>query len=66
MPDAHPSEPHIGKLIGRYRVLRQIGIGGMGAVYLVERADQEFREQVAIKALRPGGLGPACLTRASG
>ena len=54
MENAQPCDPQIGKLIGHYRVLRRIGIGGMGAVYLAERADHEFQQQVAIKALRPG------------
>lgn len=40
-----------GSLVGPYRVVREIGSGGMGAVYLAERAD-EFRLQVAIKVLR--------------
>ncbi len=40
--------------MGHYRLLRLLGSGGMGAVYLAERADAEFHQQVAIKALRPG------------
>jgi tetratricopeptide (TPR) repeat protein len=44
-----------GRLLGAYRLLRQIGEGGMGAVYLSERADGEFRKQVAVKLL-PIGL----------
>src|SRR5690349_193779 len=39
--------------IGPYRVLRRIGQGGMGAVYLAER-DDEFRQQVAIKLVKRG------------
>jgi serine/threonine protein kinase/tetratricopeptide (TPR) repeat protein len=38
--------------IGPYRVLRELGRGGMGVVYLAERSDGEFRRQVAIKLLR--------------
>ena len=38
--------------IGPYRVLREIGRGGMGVVYLAERADGQYRRQVAIKLLR--------------
>ena len=40
--------------IGPYRVLREIGKGGMGVVYLGERADGEFRKQVAIKLITSG------------
>ncbi|MEK7404134.1 MAG: protein kinase [Acidobacteriota bacterium] len=47
-------DPSLGRLVGHYRLLRRIGAGGMGAVYLAERADEVFRHQVAIKALRPG------------
>jgi eukaryotic-like serine/threonine-protein kinase len=36
---------------GPYRVLRRIGIGGMGEVWLAERSDGEFEQRVAIKQL---------------
>src|SRR5690606_34614599 len=35
--------------VGPYRLLREIGRGGMGAVYLAERDDDEYRRQVAVK-----------------
>ncbi len=38
--------------VGAYRVLRLLGQGGMGAVYLAERADGQFERQVAIKVVR--------------
>ncbi len=41
-----------GKLFGRYKVVREIGRGGMGAVFLVERADGEFKQQAALKIVR--------------
>ena len=40
-----------GQLVGRYRVLRTLGRGGMAAVYLAERADEQFRQQVAVKLI---------------
>lgn len=40
--------------IGPFRVLREIGRGGMGTVYLGERATDAFVQQVAIKRLRRG------------
>jgi serine/threonine-protein kinase len=41
--------------IGPYRVVRPIGHGGMGTVYLAERADDQYRQQVALKLVRKGG-----------
>jgi serine/threonine-protein kinase len=40
--------------IGPYRLIREIGRGGMGAVYLAERSDGQYRKQVAIKLVPPG------------
>jgi serine/threonine-protein kinase len=40
-----------GRRIGPYVVEREIGAGGMGTVLLAERADEQFRQQVAIKVL---------------
>ena len=39
---------------GPYRLLDVIGRGGMGAVYLAERADGEVTQQLAVKLLPPG------------
>src|SRR5207248_2694405 len=44
----------VGELIGPYRVLREIGRGGMGAVYVAERADQQYEKRVAIKLIKRG------------
>ena len=41
----------IGARIGSYRVIRALGHGGMGSVYLGERADGEFEQHVAIKLI---------------
>jgi len=43
---------HSGEQLGNYKLLRQIGLGGMGAVYLAERSDGEFEQQVALKIVR--------------
>ncbi len=43
-----------GSEVGSYRVVRQIGVGGMGVVYEGIRADAEFDKRVAIKFLRRG------------
>jgi serine/threonine protein kinase/Tfp pilus assembly protein PilF len=45
---------HAGQNIGPYRVIRKIGQGGMGAVYLAARADQAFQKEVAIKLIKGG------------
>lgn len=47
------SEP-IGQRLGAYRIVSEIGRGGMGSVYLAERADGQFEKQVAIKLLKRG------------
>ena len=44
-----------GTEIGAFRIIRSLGEGGMGAVYLAERIDEAFEHHVAIKLLRPGG-----------
>src|SRR5437867_4496561 len=44
----------IGERIGAYAIVRELGRGGMGAVYLAERADGQFEKQVAIKVLKRG------------
>ncbi|HEV8217805.1 MAG TPA: serine/threonine-protein kinase, partial [Gemmatimonadaceae bacterium] len=46
------AEPLRDRRIGPYRVVRELGRGGMGVVYLAERVDGEFRREVAIKLLR--------------
>jgi eukaryotic-like serine/threonine-protein kinase len=43
-----------GQRLGPYRVLSIIGRGGMGLVYLAERADGKFEQRVAIKVLQCG------------
>ena len=44
----------IGDRIGAYAVVSELGRGGMGAVYLAERADGQFEKRVAIKVLKRG------------
>jgi WD40 repeat protein/serine/threonine protein kinase len=56
-------ESVVGRAIGPYRVLSEIARGGMGAVYLAERADDEYSKQVAIKLVRPGPFYPEVLRR---
>jgi serine/threonine-protein kinase len=46
------SAPSPAQMIGPYRVVRQIGSGGMGVVFLAVRDDGAFRKNVAVKLLR--------------
>ena len=43
------SAPRIGGRFGPYRLTKEIGRGGMGRVFLAERADEEYRQVVALK-----------------
>ena len=52
-PD-NAEEPVVGRQFGAYQVIREIGRGGLGAVYLAARADDEYRKEVAIKLVRRG------------
>jgi serine/threonine protein kinase len=40
--------------VGAYRLIREIGRGGMGTVYLAVRADDQYESEAAIKLVRPG------------
>ncbi|MBM3786726.1 MAG: serine/threonine protein kinase [Acidobacteria bacterium] len=63
--EAAPLVQHLGPAIatllappirraGPYRLVRELGQGGMGTVYLAERDDDEYKTQVAIKLVRRG------------
>jgi serine/threonine protein kinase/predicted negative regulator of RcsB-dependent stress response len=43
-----------GQRVGSYQLLREIGRGGMGTVYLAHRADEQYQKLVAIKVVRRG------------
>ncbi len=53
MPELAEALPSGGR-IGAYRLLHEIGRGGMGTVHLAARDDGEFRHQVAIKLVNRG------------
>ncbi|MDT4897650.1 MAG: eukaryotic-like serine/threonine-protein kinase [Acidobacteriota bacterium] len=60
--DNDAPDARVGQEIGHYRIIREIGRGGMGTVFLVERADGEFEQQVALKIVRRS-FADADLTR---
>jgi serine/threonine protein kinase len=43
--------PLVGRQFGKYRVIRELGSGGFGTVFLGERDDEQFRKQVAIRVI---------------
>jgi hypothetical protein len=60
-PAPLPGEPALPAQLGRYRILRLLGEGGMGAVYEAEQDNP--RRKVALKVIRPGLLSPQLLKR---
>ncbi len=52
-----------GQQLGAYRIARELGRGGMGTVYLGERADGAFQKSVAIKITKRGLDTDAILRR---
>lgn len=53
----------INQQIGHYKIIQELGIGGMGAVFLAERADGEFQQKVALKLIKRGMDSDAVLRR---
>jgi len=53
----------VNELIGAYRITAELGAGGMGTVYLAERADGEFEQKVALKLIKRGMDSDAILRR---
>lgn len=53
----------IGKQISKYKITKLLGEGGMGAVFLGERTDGDFDQQVAIKLLKQGFVSKIALNR---
>jgi serine/threonine protein kinase/tetratricopeptide (TPR) repeat protein len=50
--DPDRRDPMIGRRLGTYEIVEQIGAGGMGEVYRAIRADDQYHKQVAIKLVR--------------
>lgn len=56
-----PMEP--GARIGPWRLVKELGVGGMGVVWQAERADGAYEQTVALKLLAPGRFSPTLTAR---
>jgi hypothetical protein len=56
--DGDGKAPRAGERVGAYTLLRVLGEGGMGQVWLAVRADGLYQRKVALKLLRPGLADP--------
>jgi tetratricopeptide (TPR) repeat protein len=61
LSDEPDPQTQSGRILGGWRLLRQLGEGGSGEVWLAERADARFDQKVAIKLLRH--LSPSAVQR---
>lgn len=57
------AEPAAGDRVGPYSLLHAVGHGGMGTVYLAERADDAYASRVAVKVIRSMAARPDTLRR---
>ena len=67
-PDREPDDSTAddigpGVRIGSYCIVREVGRGGMGTVYLAERADGHYEQQVAVKIIKAGFVDKALASR---
>jgi non-specific serine/threonine protein kinase/serine/threonine-protein kinase len=60
-----PPSPWIGRRLGPYELVREIGQGGMGTVYLGVRVDDQYRAEVAIKVVSASLVSPQVVDRFS-
>jgi serine/threonine-protein kinase len=60
-PDDAPGSPP--ERAGPFRIVRELGAGGMGVVYLAERVGTEFEQRVALKLIRQSGRGEGVIRR---
>lgn len=60
---AAPRDAPAPERAGPFRILRELGHGGMGVVYLAERADDQLEQRVALKLIRHAERGEAVVRR---
>jgi non-specific serine/threonine protein kinase/serine/threonine-protein kinase len=53
----------VDRMVGPYRILEEMGEGGMGSVYRAIRADDQYEKEVAIKLVRGGSASGLLLSR---
>jgi non-specific serine/threonine protein kinase/serine/threonine-protein kinase len=61
--DSGGTDPFVGQRVGPYEIVRLIGVGGMGRVYLASRADGAFSRDVAVKIIDPGQVDEEMVAR---
>lgn len=59
----YAEDSRIDQIVGGYKIVKKIGEGGMGAVYLATRADGQFERSVAVKLVKRGMDTEAILRR---
>ena len=62
MPPEQPLTEGPGTVIGRYKLLQQIGEGGFGVVFMAEQ-QEPVRRKVALKIIKPGMDSRAVVAR---
>jgi non-specific serine/threonine protein kinase/serine/threonine-protein kinase len=62
-PEGALRDPMLGRRLGPYQIIEEIGTGGMGEVYRAFRADEAYRQSVAIKLVRAGQGSSFVLSR---
>jgi len=60
--ESQATESAVGETAGNYRLVKLIGKGGMGSVYLAERMDEEFEKFVAVKLINAAIYSPGLIT----